>query len=284
MAAAPAGRGPLDPPVSAAALALTRALPLKPEAVVLRGRFVDLVPYDACAGDAGSVWAATGGGGHLGHPPYDAEALVWRYLWGAPATPAELEARLHKARDAPDSRVWVIRGAAAGGGGAPASSPGAGAAASAAASAGAPVPPGAVVGTMALIANRPENLCVEVAWVIVTPALQATAVATEAAALLLRHAFDAGYRRVEWKTNAHNVRSRAAAERLGFVAEGIFRRHMIVQGGASRDTAWYAMVGEDWAAAAPRLDAWLASDAPAALFAKRAVEVAAMARGGADEV
>ena len=65
---------------------------------------------------------------------------------------------------------------------------------------------------------------------------------------MLREAFDElGNRRVEWKCDALNARSRAAAERLGFTFEGVFRQHMIIKG-RNRDTAWYSMLDDEWPA------------------------------------
>jgi hypothetical protein len=78
--------------------------------------------------------------------------------------------------------------------------------------------------------------------------------------LLARYVFDAlGYRRYEWKCNALNAPSRAAAARLGFTFEGIFRQHMIVKG-RSRDTAWYSMLDTEWPARKERLERWLAPE------------------------
>ena len=69
---------------------------------------------------------------------------------------------------------------------------------------------------------------------------------TEAVYLMLRESFDRlRYRRVEWKCDALNARSMAAAVRLGFSFEGIFRQHYIVKG-RNRDTAWFAMLDTDW--------------------------------------
>jgi RimJ/RimL family protein N-acetyltransferase len=80
---------------------------------------------------------------------------------------------------------------------------------------------------------------------------------TETAYLLLRHAFDVwGYRRAEWKCDALNERSRAAALRLGFTFEGIFRQHMIVKG-HNRDTAWFAMLDGEWPSRRAAMEAWL---------------------------
>jgi RimJ/RimL family protein N-acetyltransferase len=83
---------------------------------------------------------------------------------------------------------------------------------------------------------------------------------TEAAYLLLREAFGTwGYRRVEWKCDSLNARSRAAAVRLGFTFEGVFRSHMIVKG-RNRDTAWFSMLAGEWPARRAAIERWL--DAP----------------------
>ena len=80
---------------------------------------------------------------------------------------------------------------------------------------------------------------------------------TEAAFLLLCEAFERwGYRRAEWKCDALNARSRAAAERLGFTFEGVFRSHMIVKG-RNRDTAWFSMLVEEWPARRRAMQHWL---------------------------
>lgn len=86
---------------------------------------------------------------------------------------------------------------------------------------------------------------------------QGTRANTETAYLMLRAAFDDWrYRRVEWKCDALNARSRAAAERLGFRYEGLFRQHMIVKG-RSRDTAWFSMLADDWPRIKHAMHRWL---------------------------
>ena len=76
--------------------------------------------------------------------------------------------------------------------------------------------------------------------------------------MLGRTAFDElGYRRLEWKCNALNARSRRAAERLGFTYEGIFRQHLVVKG-RNRDTAWFSMLDGEWPVAKAAFEAWLA--------------------------
>lgn len=92
----------------------------------------------------------------------------------------------------------------------------------------------------------PEHGVIEIGHIWFGTTLQRTTAATEAIYLLARHAFDdLGYRRLEWKCNALNERSRAAAERFGFTFEGVFCKHMVVKG-ENRDTAWYAITDDEW--------------------------------------
>jgi RimJ/RimL family protein N-acetyltransferase len=74
---------------------------------------------------------------------------------------------------------------------------------------------------------------------------------------MARHAFeDLGYRRYEWKCNALNAPSRAAALRLGFTFEGIFRQHMVIKD-RNRDTAWFSMIDGEWPRLRAAFDRWL---------------------------
>ena len=85
---------------------------------------------------------------------------------------------------------------------------------------------------------------------------QRTAANTEATYLMAGEAFRSGARRVEWKCDSRNEASRAAALRLGFRFEGVFRNHMIVKG-RNRDTAWYALTDDEWPEIEPTLHRWL---------------------------
>ena len=68
----------------------------------------------------------------------------------------------------------------------------------------------------------------------------------EAKLLMLGRAFDLGFRRVEFKADAQNVRSRRALEALPAQFEGVFRRHMLVRGDRRRDSAYYSVIDDDW--------------------------------------
>ena len=113
------------------------------------------------------------------------------------------------------------------------------------------------VGIASYLRIEPGHRVIEVGNILFTPLLQKTPHATEAMYLMGKHAFeDLGYRRYEWKCNALNIPSRKAALRLGFNFEGIFRQHMIIKG-ASRDTAWFAMLDNDWSRCREAFEAWL---------------------------
>lgn len=119
---------------------------------------------------------------------------------------------------------------------------------------------GAARGMASYLRMEPQHGVIEIGHIWFAPALQRTRQATEAIFLLARHAFDdLGYRRLEWKCDSLNSPSRRAAERFGFVFEGVFRQHMVVKG-RNRDTAWYAMTDGDWPSRRAAFEAWLASE------------------------
>jgi len=117
---------------------------------------------------------------------------------------------------------------------------------------------GRVGGMATYLDIRPGHGSIEVGYIWFAPFLQRTPQATEALFLMLRYAFDElGYRRMQWRCNALNEKSRAAALRLGFGYEGIFYQHMIVKG-CNRDTAWYAILDSEWPRIRANFEAWLA--------------------------
>jgi RimJ/RimL family protein N-acetyltransferase len=112
-------------------------------------------------------------------------------------------------------------------------------------------------GVVSYLRIEPEHGCIEIGHIWFGAPLQRTPAATETIYLLARHAFDdLGHRRLEWKCDAANARSRRAAERFGFTFEGVFRQHMIVKG-RNRDTAWFALLDGEWPAVRAAYEAWL---------------------------
>ena len=192
----------------------------RPERVTLKGRFVTVAPLDA-GKHAEDLYAAS-------HGPE--RESVWIYLFNGPfASYADFAADIEAKAKAADPHYFAILDNAS----------------------------GRAAGYASLMRIDPANRVIEVGGIMVAPVLQRTAGATEAQYLLARYAFDElGYRRYEWKTNAHNAPSRRAAERLGFTFEGIFRQHMIIKS-RNRDTAWFSMLDSEWPARKGAFERWL---------------------------
>jgi RimJ/RimL family protein N-acetyltransferase len=116
---------------------------------------------------------------------------------------------------------------------------------------------GRACGMASYLRIDPANGTIEVGHIRYAPRLQRTAVATEAMFLMMRRVFDElGYRRYEWKCDSLNAASRAAALRLGFRFEGIFRQAVVYKA-RNRDTAWFSVIDAEWPALRPAFAAWL---------------------------
>ena len=104
-----------------------------------------------------------------------------------------------------------------------------------------------------------EHRRLEIGWTWVAPQWQRSGANREAKLLMLEHAFDRlGCRRVEFKTDANNVKSREALLGIGARFEGIFRNHMVTPGGGTRHSAWYSVIDEEWPEVRATLEAKLA--------------------------
>jgi len=116
------------------------------------------------------------------------------------------------------------------------------------------------VGFLALMRIDAAMGTVEIGSVTFSKALRGTAQSTATHAALLQWCFDQlGFRRVEWKCDSFNARSQAAALRLGFTYEGLFRNATHYKG-RSRDTMWLGMTDVDYRKRVkPAHELWLAS-------------------------
>lgn len=113
------------------------------------------------------------------------------------------------------------------------------------------------VGVAAYLRIFPASGSIEVGHLSYAPALQRTSASTEAMYLMMKRAFeDWGYRRYEWKCDSLNAPSRAAAARLGFRYEGLFRNNLVMKG-RNRDTAWFSITEDEWPGIRAGLEAWL---------------------------
>jgi len=115
---------------------------------------------------------------------------------------------------------------------------------------------GVYAGVCSFLRINPKDGSIEVGHINYAPMLQGGVAATETMYLMMRWAFEAGYRRYEWKCNALNRKSRIAAQRLGFSFEGVFRQATISKG-RNRDTAWFAMIDKEWPPLSTAFDTWL---------------------------
>jgi RimJ/RimL family protein N-acetyltransferase len=118
----------------------------------------------------------------------------------------------------------------------------------------------APVGLASYLRAAPAMGSIEVGHLCYSPLLQRTPVSTEAMCLMMRRVFDDwGYRRYEWKCDSLNAPSVAAARRLGFRYEGLFRNHVVFKG-RNRDTSWLSIADAEWPAIRDALEAWLDPD------------------------
>lgn len=195
-----------------------------PRCEPLRGEHVLLRPLDAAA-DAAPLYAVS-------HPP-EGDLAIWTYLFDGPyESPEALGEMLTVAEGAGEYVFFTLVG----------------------------LPEERPLGLASYMRFEPTHGSIEIGNIWFGPPLQRTTAATEAIYLLARNAFDElGYRRLEWKCNALNAASRRAAERFGFGFEGIFRNHLVIKG-RNRDTAWYAIVAEDWPRIRAGFETWLAPE------------------------
>jgi RimJ/RimL family protein N-acetyltransferase len=227
MASFPLGEGLSDEQLRQAS-----SLPLKPEPVVLKGHFVRLEPFDLVR-DVEALHAVSNGEpvsmGERSVGVYDADALIWRYLFkGSFENARDLGDFLHEIDETPNFRPFTVFDLAS----------------------------EHQIGFAAYTNNAPEHLKIELGHIWYSPAAQRTKANLESTYLMLGHAFGLGYRRVEWKCDALNERSRRSALRMGFRFEGIQEAHFIIKG-RNRDTAWFRMLDREWPAVRTRLEAML---------------------------
>lgn len=116
------------------------------------------------------------------------------------------------------------------------------------------------LGVVSFLSIEPDHGAIEIGHIWYATDRHRTELNTEGSYLLLREAFDRlMYRRVLWKCDSLNERSRAAALRMGFVFEGISRNHRIVRG-RNRDTANFSIIDAEWPGVRAGMKLWLEWD------------------------
>jgi len=118
---------------------------------------------------------------------------------------------------------------------------------------------GRAVGSSRFMTIAPEHRRLEIGWTWLGAAFQRTGANREAKLLQLTHAFETlGAERVEFKTHARNLASRAALLGIGATFEGVLRHHTIMPDGSNRDSAFYGVLAGEWPGVKARLTAKLA--------------------------
>lgn len=113
------------------------------------------------------------------------------------------------------------------------------------------------VGFVSYLRIKPDNGTIEIGHLNFSEQLVRTRQATEAIFLLLQYAFDTlGYRRIEWKCNALNLKSRRAALRFGFQYDGTWLKAEVCKG-RTRDNSWYSIIDDEWIEVKKEFQRWL---------------------------
>ncbi|MBB4152821.1 RimJ/RimL family protein N-acetyltransferase [Sphingomonas jinjuensis] len=108
-------------------------------------------------------------------------------------------------------------------------------------------PDGNVVGTTRYMRMAPAHRRLEIGGTFYAKAVQRTGVNTEAKLMLLTHAFDVlDCQCVQIRTDALNLRSQAAIERLGAKKDGVLRGHQVAADGRLRDSVVYSILDREW--------------------------------------
>lgn len=189
-----------------------------PQRIALQGRHCRLEPFSRQQHGAGLRAALE----------LDVDGRNWAYLMPRPQSDADWDSWFGMMEDSRDPLFFAIVDQAS----------------------------GQAIGSCSYLRIDPVGGVIEVGWLRFSPLLQRTVAATEAMYLLIRQAFEWGYRRCEWKSNALNAPSLHAAQRLGFTFEGVFRQAR-VNWGLNRDTAWFSLLDREWPASRAALEAWL---------------------------
>ncbi|MBH2033390.1 MAG: GNAT family N-acetyltransferase [Pseudomonadales bacterium] len=194
-----------------------------PDAAVLHGNRVRLERLDP-ARHSDDLWLALHGA--------DADPHMWTYMgYGPFASPADFTQWLNSLGNSGDAVFYTVIANSS----------------------------GQALGLLSYLNICPAHGSIEIGHVCFGHALQRSTQASETVYLLARYAFELGNRRLEWKCDNANLRSKRAAERFGFTYEGLFRQHLIRKG-RNRDTAWFSLLDHEWPAQQRAFERWLAAD------------------------
>ena len=105
---------------------------------------------------------------------------------------------------------------------------------------------GELVGMSCFLNIAEERQTLEIGNTYYRPRFRGTGINHRIKDMMMRRAFDCGYRRVEFRVDARNTRSQAAMTKLGAVREGVNRADRITWTGHVRDTVLFSILRDEW--------------------------------------
>jgi RimJ/RimL family protein N-acetyltransferase len=103
-----------------------------------------------------------------------------------------------------------------------------------------------LAGMSSFLGIEPARGVLEIGGTYYRPRFRGTGFNRRAKDMMLRRAFDCGFRRVEFRVDERNTRSQAAMAKLGATREGIMRADRITWTGHVRDTVLFSILAEEW--------------------------------------
>ena len=123
---------------------------------------------------------------------------------------------------------------------------------------------GKLIGSSRLYKLDYVNRSCEVGFTWFAPAVHGSGVNLESKYLMLRYMFDTlTFLRVQFHTDARNVRSQKAILKLGAVYEGTLRAERVMKDGFIRDSLLFSIIYSDWPEVKGNLEARLGVTAKA---------------------
>ena len=198
-----------------------RNLPEKPDPIELYGKYVKILPLDIDR-DALELFMVSNGSS-IQRPnkfikDYNSNELIWKFTRHEPFTNIDDFIKyLHEIQNINDRRVFCIFDAVE----------------------------NYQIGIVGYITNSPKDLNIEIGALWISPIAQGTNAALEICYLMLNHAFEIGYRRVQYAIFKENVRSKKLAEKAGFTFENIQKSSFIYKN-IGFDLSFFRILDSEW--------------------------------------
>jgi N-acetyltransferase len=106
---------------------------------------------------------------------------------------------------------------------------------------------GKTVGSTAFGNYSPKDSRIEIGWSWIETLFQGSGINKNTKFLLLHFAFDyLNMERVEFKTDALNVRAKGGLVKIGATEEGVLRSHTLMPDDRRRNTVYYSILKDEW--------------------------------------